>query len=59
MTVEESISLILRTGYHEVSDPCGGFGAQQLIDGKWYSPRWGCDTIQHIFDALREQEDNE
>ena len=25
----------------------------QLIDGKWYMPLYGCDTIQHFLDSVR------
>jgi hypothetical protein len=28
-----------------------GIGAQ-MIEGKWYSMKFGCDTLQHIIDAL-------
>jgi hypothetical protein len=24
----------------------------QLLDGKWYIPKWGCDTLDHILDAI-------
>lgn len=26
----------------------------QLIDGQWYAPLWGCDTIQQILDEFEE-----
>lgn len=26
----------------------------QLIDGTWFNPAWGCDTMQHFIDALRD-----
>lgn len=29
-------------------DPDGA----QMLDGKWYVQRWGCDTLAHILDAL-------
>jgi len=53
MTVqsENSIRRILRLGYYPVSAECAGAGAQ-IVDGNWYMPRWGCDTIQHIMDVL-------
>jgi hypothetical protein len=28
----------------------------QIIDGKWYMPVWGCDTVQHILDNLTKEE---
>ena len=31
----------------------------QLVDGKWYVPKWGCDTIAHTLDALLSTADSE
>lgn len=28
-------------------------GAQQ-INGGWFNPVWGCDTMQHFIDALKD-----
>lgn len=28
---------------------------QFLINGKWYTPLFGCDTIQHLLDDLNSQ----
>jgi len=28
---------------------------QYLINGKWYTPLFGCDTIQHLLDELSSQ----
>ncbi len=30
-------------------------GGQFLINGKWYTPLFGCDTIQHLLDELSSQ----
>lgn len=30
-------------------------GAQQ-VDGQWYMPLYGSDTMQHIVDEMREEE---
>jgi hypothetical protein len=24
----------------------------QVVGGKWYVPKWGCDTLEHTLDAL-------
>ena len=26
----------------------------QQINGVWYNPVWGCDTMQHFIDVLRD-----
>ncbi|MFA5376806.1 MAG: hypothetical protein WC455_13740, partial [Dehalococcoidia bacterium] len=31
----------------------------QILDGKWYVPRWGCDTLEHTLDALLSTADSE
>lgn len=25
----------------------------QLVDGEWYMPAWGCDTLQYVVDGVR------
>ena len=27
-------------------------GAQTYM-GKWYAPKWGCDTLQHMLDIIK------
>ena len=44
------IQLILELGYYPVSVGCIGEGAQN-VNGEWYMPRWGCDTLQHVLDV--------
>ena len=34
-----------------VSDPEGEF----LINSKWHSAKWGCDTIEHILTEIEEE----
>ncbi len=43
------VSLLLRRGYYPVAPECAGDGAQ-LINGQWYMPRWGCDTLQYAIE---------
>jgi len=26
----------------------------QLINGQWYAPKWGCDTLQHIIEIIEQ-----
>ena len=26
----------------------------QLVDGQWYAPRWGCDSLQHFIDDIKD-----
>lgn len=51
MTIKEKI---LELGYEE-RIPSACFGGDQLVDGKWYVPKWGCDTLQHIIDEWGEE----
>jgi len=30
-----------------------GAGAQ-IVDGQWYLPKWGCDTLQHIIETIEQ-----
>lgn len=43
------VSLLLRRGYYPVAPEYAGEGAQ-LINGKWYMPRLGCDTLQYVIE---------
>ena len=51
--VDTVIRLLLKKAY--CAEPmaseadCG-----QLVDGVWYMPIWGCDTLQYIVDRLRD-----
>ena len=31
----------------------------QIVDREWLNPSWGCDTLQHFIDALRDCRLNE
>lgn len=31
--------------------PSGSPEFNQLVDGKWYVPKWGCDQLDHVIDA--------
>ena len=48
----KSFEWLLRTGYYSVSLENVGDGAQ-LVDGQWYMPKFGCDTLQHIKDEAQ------
>jgi len=30
-----------------------GAGAQ-IVDGQWYLPKWGCDTLQHVIETIEQ-----
>jgi hypothetical protein len=55
MTKEEFKKLIMlnfeRIDGRENINVCDG---AQLINGEWYMPIWGCDTIQNILDGIGE-----
>jgi hypothetical protein len=53
-------SALLRIGYYPVSDEIAmDADCAQLIDGAWHMPYYGCDTMQHIMDYLRESQPRE
>jgi hypothetical protein len=47
--LKSAINLLLARGYYPVHEDCAGADAQR-IDGQWYAPRWGRDTMQHVID---------
>jgi hypothetical protein len=48
------VSLLLRRGYYEVDPRVVGEGAQ-LVHGRWYMPRLGCDTLQMVIDEFGDE----
>ena len=53
--LKKIIKLIFEDAFYPVEiEHAGALGAQYL-NGKWYMPRFGCDTLQHIFDGILEQ----
>ena len=49
--VQRLVRRLLELGYYPVSIECAK-GAAQLVDGQWYMPRWGAETLQHVLDAF-------
>jgi len=46
---------MMRMGYYPVSSEVVKNHSQaQIIDGQWYAPRWGCDTLQHVKDEIED-----
>jgi len=43
--------IILKFSFTPVDPSSAGEGAQ-LINGQWYMPRWGCDTLASIFEII-------
>jgi hypothetical protein len=54
--VDAVIRLLLDKAYFPV-DALGpeneGAHDAQLVDGKWYMPVWGCDTLSYVVDGVR------
>ena len=48
----ENIKNIILNSLCECSSGDGTF----VLDGKWYAPKYGCDTLDHIIDDLQEEE---
>jgi len=47
------IKAILAIGYEPIEPDAVGEGAQ-IVDGQWYMPRWGCDTLQHVIEIIEQ-----
>lgn len=54
MNKNEIEKLIMKNFELIVKGEDTGCEGSQLIDGKWYMPLWGCDTIQNILDEIEE-----
>ena len=48
--VDAVLRLLLDKAYMPTDS---SYGDEQLVDGVWYVPVWGCDTLQYIVDAIR------
>ena len=35
-------------------EPCNPEEAEYCYGGKWYTPIWSCDTLEHIIDSIRD-----
>ena len=46
---KELCQKILAKGY-EKGD--GTMDGAQIVNGEWYHPKWGCDSLDHSFDEL-------
>lgn len=46
----EASRQILKNLFDEVEPGQGTF----IVDGKWYTPKFGCDTMQEVFDTFKD-----
>jgi len=50
--ISELVKKILDIGYEPI-EPGNSIGdSAQLINGQWYAPKWGCETLQHVIDEF-------
>jgi len=47
------IKAILAIGYEPIEPDAVGEGAQ-IVDRQWYTPRWGCETLQHVIEIIEQ-----
>ena len=44
---------LLKSAWEPVdSEYAGKLADAQIVDGQWYAPKWGCDTLDHMLDEL-------
>lgn len=48
----ENFEWLMKEAFYPVEPDNAGEGAQ-MVDGQWYMPKWGCDTLQHIKDNIQ------
>jgi len=52
--ISELVKRILNAGYEPI-EPGNSIGdSAQLINGQWYAPKWGCDTLQHVIEIIEQ-----
>jgi len=47
------IKAILAIGYEPIEPDAVGEGAQ-IVDRQWYTPRWGCETLEHVIEIIEQ-----
>lgn len=52
--LNDRIQTAINAAFEEAGDERFIAQDSQLIDGVWCNPAWGCDTMQHFIDALKE-----
>lgn len=57
-SLEDVRDMDILAGYEAISaDEAVRYGdAAQIVDGQWYRPKWGCDSLQHVVDAMVEED---
>ena len=48
------VDAVLRLLLDKAYTPTGSDDGEQLVNGVWYVPVWGCDTLQYIVDGVRD-----
>lgn len=51
--IDKRIKAAINAAFEEASDERFIAEDSQQIDGVWFNPVWGCDTMQHFIDALK------
>ena len=52
--LEDRIQAAINAAYTRFKDCHVVADDAQIVDGEWLAPDWGCDTMQHFIDALRD-----
>ena len=52
--LDDRIKAAVNAAFEEAGEEL--FDDSQLIGGVWFNPTWGCDTVQHFIDALKDCE---
>ncbi len=57
--IENSVDVALKKSFIEISTEELGkltdlsLSPAQIVNGKWYIPKWGCDSLQHFIDIIK------
>lgn len=54
--INMNIEDIVKRSYEQVKDSASvkNIDGAQMWQGQWWMPLWGCDTLDHLVDALNE-----
>lgn len=53
--VADPVTLLLGAAVRRAFEPGNGdTEGEQMWNGKWWRPKWGCDTLDHLIEAVHQ-----